>query len=150
MHAWRWAGVAAAAEGLGGGLSLWEALLRIAAVLALLLLLAVWMRRWSWPGGGRARGEQPALRIVAAIPLGPQRGVYVVLIGERGLVLGVTPHSVRLLTELTADEVRQLELRGAGRPRLRFLEVLRAESRTFRKGEGAGPKSPGEDEGRSG
>jgi len=150
VHAWAWVGTAAAAEGGGGGLSGWDAALRVVGVLALLLFLAVWLRRWSGYGSGRLPGEEPALRVVAAIPLGPQRGVYVVLVGERGLVLGVTPHSIRLLTELTAEEVRQLDARGSGRARLRFLDVLRAEGRTFQGREGAGPQSEGEDEGRSG
>lgn len=150
MHLRAWVGTAAAVDGGGAGLSGWDAALRVIAVLALLFLAAVWLRRWGGYGSPRLSGDHPPLRVVAAIPLGPQRGVYVVLIGERGLVLGVTPHSIRLLTELTAEEVNKLDVRGPGRARLRFLDALRAEGHTFREGEGAGPKSEGEDEGRSG
>lgn len=151
MHLQAWVGTAAAADGGGAALSGWGAVFRVIAVLALLLLVSVWLRRWGGYGSPRLPGgDDPPLRVVAAIPLGPQRGVYVVRIGERGLVLGVTPHGIRLLTELTAEEVKKLDVRGSGRARLRFLDALRAEGHGFREGEGAGPKSEGEDEGRSG
>jgi len=43
-------------------------------------------------------------KIVTALPLGPNRFVYVVEIAGSYLVLGVTDHTITLLKELTTDE----------------------------------------------
>ncbi|MEN6413180.1 MAG: flagellar biosynthetic protein FliO [Veillonellales bacterium] len=43
-------------------------------------------------------------KILATLPLGPNRAVYVVEIAGKCLVLGVTDHSISLLQELTESE----------------------------------------------
>lgn len=58
-------------------------------------------------------------KVVVSLPLGASRGVYVVEVAGRFLVLGVTDHSVNLLAEITEPaEVERLRLTvPAGKPR---------------------------------
>lgn len=71
----------------------------LAVVLGLLLLLArVGMKR------GRGRAGSP-VRVLHRQALSRTSAVTVVTVGSRLLVLGVTEHQVRVLTELDADEL---------------------------------------------
>ncbi|WP_237559930.1 flagellar biosynthetic protein FliO [Desulfohalovibrio reitneri] len=80
-------------------------------IASLLLLLAVlfagfWLlRKFGHKaglnlGGGSGKG---GLKLVAQMPLGPKRSVVVVRFLNREMVLGVTEHSINLLTELEHD-----------------------------------------------
>jgi flagellar protein FliO/FliZ len=49
--------------------------------------------------GIRGRGKQGVVSFVGHLPLGPKQGVAVVKVAGKTLVLGVTEHSINLLTE---------------------------------------------------
>ena len=63
--------------------SVWDALWRILAVLALLILLSFLARRWSGVIASRA-GAGGLMQILATLALGPQKALYLVRIGRRG------------------------------------------------------------------
>jgi flagellar protein FliO/FliZ len=56
------------------------------------------------PSGGHRRA---ALRVVARQSLGKSSSVAVVNLGDRNLVIGVTPQKVTLLAEVDASEVEE-------------------------------------------
>ncbi|MFO7265455.1 MAG: flagellar biosynthetic protein FliO [Limnochordales bacterium] len=72
---------------------------RVALVFALLLAAAYAVRRWAGSAGpGRlARGR---VRIVEAVPVGPQRLLLLVEVEGRRLLIGATPQSFTLLAQL--------------------------------------------------
>lgn len=48
-------------------------------------------------------------KVITAIPLGPGRGIYIVQVSSRLLVLGVTEHNISLLQEVTSpDEIKAI------------------------------------------
>ncbi|BBB93173.1 MAG TPA: flagellar biosynthetic protein FliO [Methylomusa anaerophila] len=58
-------------------------------------------------GTGFGTGES---KIYASLSMGPNRGIYVVEIAGKYLILGVTDHSITLLKEITAvEEIEQLK-----------------------------------------
>lgn len=46
-------------------------------------------------------------RVLSSLPLGPNRGVYLVKVSGRFLILGVTEHHVALLQDVTSEEMAQ-------------------------------------------
>ena len=85
----------------------WDMFLRVASVLVLLAFLAVLLRRSSRLLRGRSGGGR-ALALLDVLPLGPQRGIYLLRVGQRGLVVGVTAQYVGLLAEIGPEELAQL------------------------------------------
>ncbi|MBF0480458.1 MAG: flagellar biosynthetic protein FliO [Desulfovibrionaceae bacterium] len=73
--------------------------------LALLLLLGVILagyyilKKYGIKWGVRGRGRPGVVSFVGHLPLGPKQGVAVVAFAGKMLVLGVTEHSINLLTE---------------------------------------------------
>src|SRR5690606_10831916 len=120
----------ATGESVGASsLSGWDIALRLLLVLALLLILAALGRRMAASrlygmGTRRTRGE-PVLRVLEALPLGPQRALYLIQVGDRGIVVGVTAQTVQLLLELRPEELAPL-LSETSAPRPGgFLHLLR-------------------------
>lgn len=98
----------------------------LAAVLALMMLL-YWLLRRFLPGQGTPL-KSARMRLLGRLGLGQRAQVALVRVGERVLVLGVTPNSVTLLDKLeeaeTADQTGGAGEKAAGR----FAQVLRRAS----------------------
>jgi flagellar protein FliO/FliZ len=76
---------------------------RVTVSLVVVLALAVLAARLARRAG--AKGGSAGLRVVERTGLTRETSVAVVEVGGRGLVVGVTPAGITLLTELTADEL---------------------------------------------
>lgn len=86
-----------------------------------LMAAGAWLLRHRFPA---ARGRQ-IMTVETAVSLGERRSLVVVAIEHRRLLLGLTPHQISLVTELTPDSAdgppRSAASSGAG-----FTETLRA------------------------
>ena len=89
-------------------------LLSLFAVFAFVVIMAYMASRFL--SGRFARtSEGQGGRILAHLPLGPNRSVCVVELAERVFMLGVTEHSITLLREVTdEDEIERLHRRELG------------------------------------
>lgn len=137
-------GTAAGNDGAlwSASLSSGDIVLRIGAVFALLILIALLARRLGGVAFTRM-GEQSAMQVVEVLSLGPQRALYVVRVGERGLVIGVTARTIRLLCELDHTELDSLlRGRGSGLGQRRFLDVFRQQLQRERSGRSNPSESP--------
>lgn len=114
-----WAGLAcaqetAAAPPLPDG-DLTAAIVKMLAALALVLAVLVglyWLLRRFLPG--QAPGASGgALRLIGRLPLGPKKGLALVEVAGRVLVLGLAEQSVNLIA--TIDDPEQVRQLGAGR-----------------------------------
>jgi len=107
------AGDGGAIEVGGQDFDLWsytfEMLIALAVVVALIVLIAWLLRRFS--GQRLSLGSGALLRVVASVPLGDRRLVAVLRVGGRYYLLGIAPAEISLLAELEADEVER-NLRG--------------------------------------
>jgi len=115
--------------GLGG------TLLRLALALAVVLPLAYAAARFY---GKRAAGGR-ALKLIDGVALGPNRGIYLVEVGDQILVVGVTPHQVNLLSRLSDPEaVRKLKEEARAKREPAFPQKLEDALARLRgpKGEG--------------
>ncbi|MPZ98551.1 MAG: flagellar biosynthetic protein FliO [Dehalococcoidia bacterium] len=104
-----------ALEGVGGGVAGygagdWFGLgLRLAAVLAVIWVAVLGMRwyvrRMSGEGGGSTRH----LQILETRALGPNRALHLVRLGDRAVLIGVTPERINQLMEIDdGEEVARL------------------------------------------
>ena len=91
---------AEAAAPLGAG-SLLQAGLGMLLVLGLIFLCAWAARRW----GLQRVGGSPVVKLIASTAVGTRERVVVVEVGERWLVLGVTPSQINTLHSLPAQPV---------------------------------------------
>jgi len=77
------------------------------AVVAAILFAAHFVTKWialrSVPGSAAARGDE-RLRVLGRVGLGRDCQAVVLQMGERCLLLGVTPASITLLRELDEEE----------------------------------------------
>lgn len=136
----------------GAPLTPWDTLLRILAVLALLALLSVLARRWG-AGVVPRVGAAGAMQVLATLALGPQKALYLIRVGRRIIVVGVTGRSMELLLELDPQDweelgIQDLHRQGQGD---RFARWLQRFSRHPEAGAGAGESrgpEPPEGEGR--
>jgi flagellar protein FliO/FliZ len=93
----------------GPGLSgIWEVALGLALVVVVIFAIA-WAMRRMVPGAGGGTG---ALRVLAALPLGPRERLLLVEAAGKQLLLGVTAQQVNTLH--TFDEPVQLPVSGSG------------------------------------
>ncbi|MFZ5586594.1 MAG: flagellar biosynthetic protein FliO [Thermodesulfobacteriota bacterium] len=112
-----WAGPALAAEGeqiaqppdLAGGVG--QMLLALGLVLALVLLL-YWLARRFLPGHA-GLGQAAGLRVLGRLALGPKKGLALVEVGRRVLVVGLAEQGVSLLT--TIDDPEEIAALGAAK-----------------------------------
>jgi len=79
----------------------WRSLAALAIVFGLLGGLAWLARRGTLPGGFGKRTVS-SMRVEGALPLGERRSLVVVEVEGRRLVIGLSPASVSLITELPA------------------------------------------------
>lgn len=103
--------------GLGGFEGGWRSLTALLIVFGLLALLAWLARRGSLPGAFMRR-TTTTMRIEGALPLGDRRSLVVVDVEGRRLVIGMSPASVSLITELTVapfDSTLQSAVSRGGR-----------------------------------
>jgi flagellar biogenesis protein FliO len=110
-------------------------LVRVVVALGVVLALAAATSRWL-SLRGRPAGPQRALRLVGVLPLGAGRGVAVVRVGARALVLGLGDRSVSFLCALEDPaEVSELEAPVRG-----FGEAWRQALRVSARWGGAAPR----------
>jgi len=99
--------------------------------LALILILGIIMvafyvlKKYGGRWGLGVRGKSGVVSFVGHLPLGPKQGVAVVKFAGKLLVLGVTEHSINLLTETDVtdesgpqkpfeESLRQADIAGGG------------------------------------
>ncbi len=95
-----------------------DLLIRVGLTLTCLILVLVgiaWVARRFWPGGIHiGRGTGP-IRILARTGLPPRHTLYLIRVGRRILLVGVTGESISTLSEITdAEEVDRLEVSATG------------------------------------
>ncbi|WP_246287822.1 flagellar biosynthetic protein FliO [Desulfolutivibrio sulfoxidireducens] len=87
--------------------------------MALLLLLAVifvafWLIKRFGPRMGLAvSGKNSGLKFLGQLPLGPKRSLVLVRFLNKVLVLGVTEHSINLITEIDESHDRETDFANA-------------------------------------
>lgn len=115
---------AAGAESVGGsvtsfGVGEWVGLmLRLGLVIAVIWAAVYAMRWYTRRAGGERRGALRALDIIETRALGPNRALHLVRLGERAVLIGVTPERINALMEITDPEVLEgLELTSDGTSR---------------------------------
>jgi flagellar protein FliO/FliZ len=104
-----WAPACAAAQtaaipetpGVPGGAVL-QMLFGLALVVGVLILGAYLLRRFN---GGRAFGNNGALRVVGGLILGPRERIVLLEVGETWLVVGVVPGQIKTLHTLPKGEL---------------------------------------------
>jgi flagellar biosynthetic protein FliO len=85
------------------GFDLTDIGLKLVVVLALAYGSLMLLRRMGIGGSGSAKGNGPvpAMRVVSSLALAPNRSVHVIKVpGGRTLLVGATPNSVNLLSDL--------------------------------------------------
>jgi flagellar protein FliO/FliZ len=95
----------------------------LAGVLAVMLIL-YWLVRRFLPGKGMPL-KSARMRVLGRLGLGQRSQVTLVQVGEKVLVLGVTPGSVTILDKM--DSVQELEEASQGKRASTggFMETLR-------------------------
>ncbi len=61
----------------------------------------------------KRRGANSVLSIIEYLSMGPKRGIAVVRVGKKALVLGVTPTDFRLLKTLSEEETKEIGFKKA-------------------------------------
>lgn len=85
-------------------LAVWGALLRLVGALLVVLPLAYGVTRWYGRSHQAAGAGGRRLAIVEGLSLGPRRGLYVVRVGSRYYLIGVTERHIASLGELPREE----------------------------------------------
>lgn len=93
---------------LAGGVS--QMLLALGLVLALVLAL-YWLARRFLPGA-TGLGQTPGLKVLGRLALGPKKGLVLVEVGQRVLVLGLGEQDITLLA--TIDDPAEVASLSAG------------------------------------
>ena len=78
-------------------------ILSLIVVLALIYLVVYILKRYSYPG---AHGQSDLIKIVSFSYLRTKEMLYIVKVGEKLLLLGVTPNSINLITELEEEDFK--------------------------------------------
>ncbi len=114
----------ASGQAVGGSVTSFGPAEWLALVLRLGLVIgviwgAVYAMRWyTRRAGGERPGVVRALDILETRTLGPNRALHVVRVGERAVVIGVTPERISTLMQIDEPEVlERLELTSSGTPR---------------------------------
>ena len=82
----------------GFGMALFRTFIALGLVLGLVFLAMLGIKRLM---SFQSRGRQGvAIHVLGSLMMGPKKGLYIVHIEGRRLVLGVTDHQISLLTEL--------------------------------------------------
>ena len=78
-------------------------ILSLIVVLALIYLVVYILKRYSYPG---VSGHSDLIKIVSFSYLRTKEMLYIVKVGEKLLLLGVTPNSINLITELEEEDFK--------------------------------------------
>jgi len=97
----------------------------LAIVVVLIIVTALLMRRTRWGG---AIGSEKSLTVRQSVTLGQRERVVIVEVGERRLLLGVTPGGISLLTELESPQAEESERVVPGSFRQTWRQTLRKKS----------------------
>jgi flagellar protein FliO/FliZ len=89
-----------------------KVLLALFVVIVLIFITLYLMRRFFKIG--RTPGSKGRMRVVDTLPLGAKRMVQVLEVGDRTLVIGVTPSRIDLLTELSLEDVPDVSMEKKG------------------------------------
>ncbi|GAB4317183.1 MAG: hypothetical protein Kow0074_05630 [Candidatus Zixiibacteriota bacterium] len=111
--------------------SLWSSIGRLAIALIVVVALiwgTLWLAKRFMSGRLIGKGESP-VRILERCHLAPKRSIDVVSVGNRVLVLGVTEHTIGLLTELQPGDLPESKsfagtLKQKTSPEARYREAL--------------------------
>ncbi len=87
----------------------YQSLAAVVIVLGLVAALAWFVKRGAF-GGLRGRGR--LIAIETAVPLGDRRQLVIVSVEGRRLLLGLTPASISMVTELGAATAFEHQLQG--------------------------------------
>ena len=88
-------------EGWAPIIKMFSALLIVLGVMGLLTYL---IKRY-YPGMRNARGARPVIHVLGTVYLGSKRSIALIGVGNKQLVVGMTPSSMTLLASLKEDEV---------------------------------------------
>ena len=92
---------------------------------------------------GQKMGSKLAIgnqKIVATLPLGANRGIYVVEIAGKFLILGVTDHSIQVLQEITDRvEIEKIQAEKALAPENQFEKIFQGQLASLQR---LSPKFP--------
>jgi flagellar protein FliO/FliZ len=80
--------------------SLGQTLVALVAVIALLFVFLWLMKRLSAPGRGAG-----LIKVISATAVGPRERIVLVSVGDKTILVGVTPGSLRTLHVFSADEL---------------------------------------------
>lgn len=93
-------------------------LLGMLSCIVLILVLAYGFTRYvvgsAWLGDFKTGQRNESLRVLAQTPVGKDQRLAVIQAGSRYLVVGMTPHSINLLAELTQEEAAEWKKETAG------------------------------------
>lgn len=121
-------------QAIGDGAFGSEYIIIILAFLGVLLFFA-WLTRWLAGKAGKMRGRY--LSIIDSLSLGPNRGLYLVLLVDRLFLIGTADRSVNLVAEI--DEpglVDEVIKKGEGSPFQHNRGFLQYLQRVIAPGEG--------------
>lgn len=74
------------------------------ALVAIIVAASLFALRWYARKTSGPRSQTGFLRVVDTLPVGSGRTIHLVALGERVIVVGATPQSLGLLSELTPEE----------------------------------------------
>ncbi len=96
----------------------------------ILLFLFVYGVKWLQNKTSQARNAFQTMSVVSSLSLGPKRGVYLIKVVNRLLVVGMAEGNISLLAELDKDEA-QLINQKVGKNQKPFASALAAQLSNF-------------------
>lgn len=87
------------------------------------LALTYFVTRWV-AGYQKGRGSGSNIQLIESAPLGNNKYIQIVRVGEKYVALAVCKDSVALLTELTMDEINLEEKGEAINSNISFKEIM--------------------------
>ena len=121
------------------GLSTLAYIFSLVATFAIVIGLAYFASRFLGQkmGSKLAMGNQ---RIIATLPIGTNRAIYIVEIPGKFLVLGVTDHTINVLQEITDPvEIQKLQVEKVVLPETQFDKVFQGQLASLQR---LSPKFP--------
>lgn len=110
-----------------------KAIVRTIAALVFVIVLVfafAYGIKWLQNKTSQARNTFQAMRVVSSLSLGQKKGVYLIKVVNRLLVVGMTEGNISLLTELDKDEA-QLVDQNLGKNPKPFASALAAQLSNF-------------------
>lgn len=110
-----------------------KAIVRTVAALAFVIVLIfvfVFAIKWLQNKTSQARNAFQTMSVVSSLSLGPKKGVYLIRVVNRLLVVGLAEGSISLLTELNKDEAQLIDQK-IGKNQKPFASALAAQLSNF-------------------